>query len=113
MFNYLVFFVILCFSIVGCTDCECPTIWAKDFSQAKFEQIQVGMDTNQVKQILGQPWGKGNFRNRNNQELQISWGYSSDSPAFEMPFCECWHYRGITFDSVGIVIERLSILYND
>ncbi len=105
MKKYLCMFIFLCF--YSCHECTCPTVYSENYTENRWQQIRIGMDTNEVKYILGEPLSTNllkydAFINRHNG-LTRYWKYSNDSIGGEIFPCECWKTKSIFFDSTWIV----------
>ncbi len=115
MRNYLFLFIILCF--YACHECTCPTEYTTNYTEARWRQIEIGMDSNQVMHILGEPMLRDSlfydFHKKKVGGFKNFWRYSNDSIGGEIFPCECWKSRKIFFDSlwrVGFI--DTSIVYD-
>ncbi len=116
MKKYLCIFILFCF--YACHECTCPTVYSENYTAARWQQIRIGMDTNEVKYILGEPI----FKNEVSQHpdyarwyrgLFYSWDYSNDSIGGEIFPCECWKTKKLYFDSAWVVKKiRDAITYD-
>lgn len=87
---------------------EIDTVFADEFSRAGFEKITIGMSTNEVIDLIGQPLSI-DFRQKNNG--QEEWSYSCDG-ALGVWGDKAWFYYGIKIKEGRVKNKIMDVFYD-
>ena len=82
------------------------TVFTLDYSEEKFDQIRIGMDSVTVVKIIGKPFGVQKYTEQN-----TLWYYSHDGKCSWHDFA--WLSREIIFDAKGKVSKKKKIICYD
>jgi hypothetical protein len=82
------------------------TVFTDNYSEKKFDQIKIGMDSLAVVRILGKP-----FSIQKLDEKKTLWYFTGDGKCDWHDFA--WLGREIEFDQNGIVLEKIKLVHYD
>jgi hypothetical protein len=83
------------------------THFAPDYSEAAFDQIQIGDSKERVLELIGEPLERCDMGRTKDQ----FWCYSTDGGFLLLDFA--WLYRAVYFDAEGRVIELVRDIFYD
>ncbi len=90
--KYLIYLIIL--SFISCVDCVCPA----RYSYARWYSIRIGMDSQTVKNILGEPSRRLKPLDTLDLMMPPIWIYKRDSVENVGEFCLCRSAKYINWD---------------
>lgn len=82
------------------------TVFTADFSEDKFDQIEIGMDSTKVVKIIGKPLDIQQLK-----EQKTLWYFTGDGKCEWHDFA--WLGREIKFDKNGLVSEKIKLVHYD
>ena len=83
----------------------------EEYSEEKFKQIEVGMDTLMVKRTIGTPYSRLSLDYLKDESKSLCWYFTGDGKFERGDFA--WMGRGVYFNSRGEVTEILRTIHYD